>query len=73
MPALSLQTAAWVTGISKRTLWRRVGSGQLARGPNDAHGRATVALADLLPHTRWALTPTDWARLLAADHGDAPA
>ncbi len=72
-PAISLQTAAWVTGISKRTLWRRVGAGQLARGPNDAHGRATVLLDDLLPHARWRLSRGEWARLLAADQGDAPA
>ena len=73
MPALGLQAAAWVTGISKRTLWRRVGSGQLARGPNDAHGRATLLASDLAPYTRWPLSSADWALLLAADGGNVAA
>ena len=71
--ALSLQAAAWVTGMSKRTLWRRLGSGQMLRGPDDRHGRATLLLDQLRVLARWSLSPAEWARLLSADDGDAEA
>lgn len=71
--ALSLQAAACVTGISKRTLWRRLGNGQLPRGPDDAHGRATVWATALHNALQAPLQTADWPQVLAADAGDASA
>jgi uncharacterized protein len=72
-PAISLQAAACLTGLSKRTLWRRLGNGQLPRGVVDVHGRATVVVSALQPHTRQPFTEADWQRALAADAGDVAA
>ncbi len=45
--AVSLDTAAVVTDTSKRTLWRRVSDGSIARCGTDERGRTLLALDDL--------------------------
>ena len=47
--AISLDTAIIVTGVSKRTLWRRLAEGQITRQDNDIRGRAMLSLEDLAP------------------------
>lgn len=70
---LSLQAAASLLACSKRTLWRRVSDGGLDRGPDDAHGRATIGLAAVQNHCDLPWAADDWQRVLAADHGDRTA
>lgn len=46
---ISIDTAAVMTATSKRTLWRRLSSGQLQRQGTDERGRVMLALADISP------------------------
>src|SRR5690554_7809551 len=46
---VSVDTAAAVTGVSKRTLWRWLGSGSLQRQGMDERGRVMVAFSDIAP------------------------
>jgi len=71
--AISLDTAILVTGISKRTLWRRIGDGNISRLENDIRGRAMLALADLVPMLCVSVDPEDYELLAAADAGDPDA
>lgn len=71
--AISLDTAAHVTGVSKRTLWRRINDGQINRQENDSRGRAMLTLADLVPMLCISLDPEDHELLADADAGDADA
>lgn len=77
MNTISLDTAEVITGISRRTLWRRVGDGALASGEKDARGRTTLALDGVLSlvqeNTGIAFTAEDVDVLLQADAGDAEA
>lgn len=73
MKAISLDTAMVVTGISKRTLWRRLTDGVIARMANDARGRAMLAVEDLLPLLRVPIEPEDCELLIRADRGDVHA
>jgi TPR repeat protein len=70
--ALSLDTAAIVTGKSKSTLWRRVAAGDIARLVCHER-RAMVALDDIAPLIPLALGDDDLALLVAADAGDVVA
>ncbi len=74
MPAISLNTAAAISGLTKRTLWRYIRDGKLNtnRESGGGGGRTYVALADVLALADVALTPEDEALVLAAD-GDDPA
>lgn len=47
---VSIDTAALVTGTSKRTLWRRLSAGKLQRHSMDERGRVMLALADIAEH-----------------------
>lgn len=77
MDIISLDAAEAMTGISRRTLWRRVADGGLASGHKDARGRTTVALAGVLAaiceHTGVDLAGDDLLALQQADAGDAQA
>lgn len=76
-PTLSLEAAVVMTGMGRSTLWRHVANGVLAKGPEDARGRATLVLADVLPtmqsHLGLAWGADDLALLQAADAGEATA
>lgn len=69
--AISLDAAIIVTGVSKRTLWRRVTDGQITRQDNDARGRAMLTLAKLAPMLCVPVEPDDYELLAEADAGDA--
>ena len=71
--AISLNTAIIVTGVSKRTLWRRVTDGQITRQDNDARGRAMLTLANLVPMLCVPVAPEEYELLSEADAGDADA
>lgn len=73
MRAISLDSAIVVTGLSKRTLWRRLTEGLIARADNDGRGRAMLAFEDLLPLLCIAVVPEDYPLFIAADAGDAGA
>lgn len=66
---ISLLAAASLTGISKRTLWRRLGDGSLPRAPSDAHGRVMVPVGALLSDVPFALKDDEWALVQVADAG----
>lgn len=75
---ISLDAAEAMTGISRRTLWRRVADGALVSGPDkDARGRTTLQLDGLLEaareHTGLALGADQLNLLLQADAGQGTA
>lgn len=72
MDYISLNTAISITGLSKRTLWRRIAEGVLRTDPAVEPGERTrVAVDDVAPLARLALTPTLRERVIAADAGEA--
>lgn len=74
MATITLSTAASLTGLSKRTLWRRVTDGLLhLQGDANQGEHARVPLAEILPLSRLQLEPEDFDLLLEADAGRAEA
>lgn len=73
MKAISLDSAIVVTEISKRTLWRRLTDGQIARLENDERGRAMLAFEDLVPLLCVSVEPGDYELFMDADSGDVEA
>lgn len=73
MKAISLDTTIVVTGISKRTLWRRLTDGLITRMENDERGRAMLAFDDLMPLLCIPVEPEDYELFIDADAGDANA
>lgn len=72
--AISLDTAVELATVSRRTLWRRVQEGKLARAGADERGRALLVLRDVQPFLSIQLTnAADEKVLLAADQGDSNA
>lgn len=72
MASVSLNTAALLCNLSKRTLWRHIENGSLtAQGPSQPGGCTLVRLADLMPLC--ALDRLDEPLVLAADRGEAAA
>lgn len=71
--AISLDTAILITGISKRTLWRRVTEGQLTRLDTDERGRAMLAFSEIALFINIPIEPEDYELLVEADAGDAEA
>lgn len=71
--AISLDTATLVTGVSKRTLWRRLDDGKITRQENDSRGRAMLTLADLAPMLCVSIDPEDHELMADADAGNADA
>lgn len=71
--AVSLDTATLITGVSKRTLWRRVANGQVSRQESDSRARAMLTLSDLAPMLCVPVEPEDYELLVNADAGDAEA
>lgn len=68
---ISLDAATIITGISKRTLWRRVTDGQIDRLGADTRGRTMLAWADIIPLICIEVNPDDYQLFLDADNGDA--
>lgn len=72
--AISLDTAVELATVSRRTLWRRVQEGKLARAGADERGRALLVLQDVQPLLSIRLNDAaDEKILLAADQGDSNA
>lgn len=71
--AISLDTAALVTGVSTRTLWRRLDDGQITRQKNDSRGRAMLSITDLAPMLCVPIDSEDYELLADADAGNADA
>lgn len=74
MPFISLSTAISITGLSKRTLWRRIADGSLHTKEGADPGEETqVALDDVLQLSPLDLEPEDRELILDADAGDPEA
>lgn len=77
MQSISLDAAEAMTGISRRTLWRRVADGELTSTGKDARNRAVLALEGLQGwmqgYTGLVFSAQDLNRLCQADTGDAQA
>lgn len=74
MATITLSTAASLTGLSKRTLWRRVTDDQLhLQGDASLGDHARVLLEEVFPLSRLHLEPEDFALLLDADAGQPEA
>ncbi|MGL1834649.1 hypothetical protein ACKVEX_13720 [Rhodocyclaceae bacterium SMB388] len=74
MFSVSLGTASALTGVSVRTLWRRIANGDLRTCKDGgASGRTLVAVEDLLAHSRIDLSGDELALVCAADAGDPEA
>ena len=74
MFSVSLGTASALTGVSVRTLWRRIANGELRTCKDvGASGRTLVAVEDLLAHSRIDLAGDELALVCAADAGDPEA
>ena len=68
MAYITLNTAVALTGLSKRTLWRRIADGQLhAQGGADQGEHARVQLNDVVALSRLRLDPEDRALIVDAD------
>ncbi|WP_418648534.1 hypothetical protein ACNQFN_08395 [Thauera butanivorans] len=79
MDFINLNTAISLTGLSKRTLWRRIADGALRTevnsviSPPPANPQTRVCLDDALKLSPLELAADDRALVLAADGGDAEA
>ena len=74
MAYITLSTAAALTGLSKRTLWRRIADGQLhAKVSADQGEHTRVPLEEILPLSRLNLEADDHALIRLADMGEAEA
>jgi TPR repeat protein len=71
--AISLDTAIIVTDTSKRTLWRRLSEGIIAREEDDERGRAMLVFADVVPVLCISIVLEDHELFINADAGDADA
>lgn len=71
--SVSIDTAIILTGISKRTLWRRLAEGMLVRQGSDERGRTMIALNDLVPLLLVPVQHDNYELLVDADAGDADA
>ena len=70
---ISIDTAIILTGISKRTFWRRLADGQITRQGNDERGRTMLSLDDLASLLLVPVEPDDYELLIEADAGNADA
>lgn len=70
---ISLDAAIVVTGLSKRTLWRRVSDGSISKAGEDNRGRVLLSVEEVVPLMRSHLSSTDRAVLVEADAGDSDA
>ena len=71
--AISLDSAIIVTDTSKRTLWRRISEGKIARQENDERGRAMLDFKGILPMLCVSIASEDHELFINADAGDSEA
>lgn len=70
---LSIDKAALVTELSKRTWQRRLADGSASRLPDDLRGRSMVSLNDVRPLICIPMEEEDLLTLIEADAGSAAA
>lgn len=70
---LSLDISAAMTGLSKRTLQRRVADGNIRKVAEDARGRTMLHSDDVLALLDFKLSADDARLLIEADSGQAAA
>ena len=70
---VSVDSAIVITERSRRTWWRRISEGAVARVADDGRGRALVAWADVIPQICVDMDSEELALVLRADAGDASA
>lgn len=75
---ITVDTAAMLMEVSKRTLWRHLAENRYSQQPKDAQGRATILLQEVAQDFKVALVPgngdpdtDDFALLALADQGEA--
>ena len=74
MHLITLKTAIHLTGLSRRTLWRRIAVGVFSKTNKDEPlGRTQIPLETLAADTGMTLTTADMEVILRADEGDAQA
>lgn len=74
MAYITLSTAASLTGLSKRTLWRRIADGQIhAQGNADQGEHTRIPFEEILPLSRISLEADDQTLIMLADMGEAEA
>jgi len=68
---ISLNTAAALTGLTKRTLWRYIDSGRISALSTSQPGAKTqIPLQDVLDLSGLAIAPEHYPTLVDADRGD---
>lgn len=70
-PSISLDTAAIVTELSKRTWQRRLANGDVKRLPDDTRGRSMISLIDIQPLICIPMNEEEVELLISADSGAA--
>ncbi len=70
---VTLNTAEALGGISRRTLWRRIGDGSVRTAPNSAGNQTQVVLSDVLKVVGAGLPMACYPWLKVAEAGDADA
>lgn len=73
MPYVTLSSAILITGLSKRTLWRRISDGSLRASGGEPGERTRVDLDDVLALSSLQLNDDERALIVAADAGKAEA
>jgi TPR repeat protein len=69
MPAICLKTAAAVTGLTKRTLWRYIENGKLNTEKQESGVKTLVDFDGVLRIAKLELPADDYAMMLDADAG----
>ena len=70
---ISIDTASTITGLSRRTWWRRISAGEITRVADNDRGRAKLLWLEVAPYICAPIEPEDKAFILLADAGDAEA
>lgn len=70
---ISLDTAAVLTDVNKRTLWRWINDKKLIRQENDKRGRAMLKINDIAPMFCIQIPSEDYILLTDSDNDDANA
>lgn len=72
MPSICLNTAIAITGLSRRTLWRRIREGSISALGTHGPGEETrLNLDDVLPLCSLPTGPDECEIIIKADQGDA--
>ncbi|MCC6200245.1 MAG: sel1 repeat family protein [Moraxellaceae bacterium] len=72
-PVISIDATSAITGLSRRTWWRRISTGEVTRVTDDDRGRAMLLWSEVEPRICVPIEPEDKEFILLADAGDAEA